>query len=106
MQRPRYERLVQSSLDFYYLAGIRHEGLVYSANADAFQHLHLQRVFFLKKGSAPVGQRSTKMITRFSFESKLCGAEKGTTYAVWYKFLPQGMGISVPETIKLYVDNN
>ena len=103
----------------YYLAGTKHEGLVYSANAkfipriyaDASHHLypegHGQQGFFITNGSAPVGQRSTKikMITRSSSESELCGAEEGATYAVWYKLLLQGMGVPVPGPITLYQDN-
>ena len=103
----------------HYLAGTRDEGLVYSASvpfvpsisADASHHLypegHGQQGFFISNGSAPVGHRSTKikMITRSSSESELCGAEEGATYAVWYRLLLQGMGVSFSGPIVLYQDN-
>jgi len=103
----------------YYLAGTRQEGLVYSAStkfvpciyADASHHLypegHGQQGFLITNGSAPVGQRSTKikMITPSSSEFELCGAEEGATYAVWYKLLLQGMGVPVSGPITLYQDN-
>ena len=103
----------------HYLAGTRNEGLVYSAtipfvpsiSADASHHLypegHGQQGLFIFNGSAPVGHRSTKikMITRSSSESELCGAEEGATYAVWYRLLLVGMGVSISGPITLYQDN-
>jgi len=102
-----------------YLSGTRNEGLIYKANiafspaicADASHHLypegHGQQGFFISNGSAPVGQRSSKikMITRSSSESELCGAEEAATYAVWYKMLVTGMGFRLDDRIPLYQDN-
>ena len=103
----------------YYLSGTKNEGLVYKANvkfapeicADASHHLypggHGQQGFFITNGSAPVGQRSSKikMITRSSSESELCGAEEAATYAVWYKLLLLDIGVRVDDRIPLYQDN-
>ena len=94
-----------------YLSGTRNEGLVYQADvpfslaicADASHHLYPeglgQEGFFITNGSAPVGQRSSKikMITRSSSESELCGAEEAATYAVWYKLLLSDMGFRLVE---------
>ena len=102
-----------------YLSGTRNEGLVYKADvkfspaicADASHHLypegHGQQGFFITNGSAPVGQRSSKikMITRSSSESELCGAEEAATYAVWYRLLLLDMGVRVEDRIPLYQDN-
>jgi len=102
-----------------YLSGTRNEGLIYKADikftpaicADASHHLypegHGQHGFFITNGSAPVGQRSSKikMITRSSSESELCGAEEAATYAVWYKMLLTNMGVGGVDRIPLYQDN-
>jgi len=102
-----------------YLSGTRNEGLIYKADikftpaicADASHHLypegHGQQGFFITNGSAPVGQRSSKikMITRSSSESELCGAEEAATYAVWYKMLLTNMGVGGVDRIPLYQDN-
>ena len=118
-QKPSMTDWKKAMRVLYFLSGTKHEGLVYKANvkfapaicADASHHLypggHGQQGFFITNGSAPVGQRSSKikMITRSSSESELCGAEDAATYAVWYKLLLMDMGVRLEDRIPLYQDN-